>query len=67
MAKIKLMIFLLIFAHYTPPHEFIILYQSLILLEKNPDKYAIYTQGINTIMSPIYEQIQKWVIDNIVY
>ena len=48
-------------------HEFIILYQSLILLEKNPDKYAIYTQGINTIMSPIYEQIQKWVIDNIVY
>ena len=48
-------------------HEFIILYQSLILLEKNQDKYDIYTKGINTIMTPSYEKIQKWIVDNIVY
>lgn len=48
-------------------HEFIILYQSLLLLEKNPDKYETYIQGITVIMQPIYEKIQKWISDNIVY
>jgi hypothetical protein len=48
-------------------HEFIILYQSLILLEKNPDKYETYIQGITVMMQPIYEKIQKWISDNIVY
>jgi len=48
-------------------HEFIILYQTLMLLEKNPDKYDIYILGINTMLSPVYNNIQKWIIDHIVY
>jgi hypothetical protein len=48
-------------------HEFIILYQTLMLLEKNPDKYDTYILGINTMMSPVYNNIQKWIIDHIVY
>jgi hypothetical protein len=48
-------------------HEFIILYQSLILLEKNPERYETYILGINTMMAPASAQIQKWVSDNIVY
>ena len=41
-------------------HEYIILYQSLILLEKNTEHYDIYLQGINTMFSPSYNKIQKW-------
>ena len=48
-------------------HEFIILYQTLMLLEKNPDKYDTYILGINTMLSPVYNNIQKWIIDHIVY
>jgi hypothetical protein len=48
-------------------HEFIILYQSLILLEKNPDRYDVYMKGINTMLSPVHDQIQKWISDHIVY
>lgn len=48
-------------------HEFIILYQSLILLEKKPEKYEVYIRGINTMLTPVHEQIQKWVSDHIVY
>ena len=48
-------------------HELILLYQTLKLLEKNPEKYDIYIKGINMLLSPVYEQIQKWIIDNIVY
>jgi hypothetical protein len=48
-------------------HEFSILYQSLLLLEKNPERYEIYISGINTMLSPVHDQIQKWVSDHIVY
>ena len=48
-------------------HEFILLYQSLLLLGKNPDKYDIYILGINTMLTPVYDNIQKWIIDHIVY
>ena len=48
-------------------HEYIILYQSLILLEKNTERYDIYLQGINTMLSPSYNKIQKWISDNIVF
>ena len=48
-------------------HELIILYQSLILLEKKPEKYEVYIRGINTMLAPVHEQIQKWVSDHIVY
>ena len=48
-------------------HDFIILYQSLILLEKNPERYEVYIHGINTLLSPVHDQIQKWISDHIVY
>jgi len=48
-------------------HEYIILYQSLILLEKNTEHYNIYLQGLNTMFSPSYDKIQKWISDNIVF
>ena len=59
-------IFINIRSLYTPS-EFIILYQSLLLLEKKPDKYEVYIRGITTMLSPVHEQIQKWVSDHIVY
>jgi len=49
------------------PHEFILLYHTLRLIEKNPEKYETYIQGINTLLSPVHEKIQKWIVDNIVY
>ena len=48
-------------------HEFIILYQTLLLLEKNPEHYETYIQGINTLFTPTYDKIQKWICNNIVY
>jgi hypothetical protein len=48
-------------------HEYIIIYQTLMLLEKNPENYEAYVQGLNLIFSPKAEQIQKWINDNIVY
>ena len=48
-------------------HEYNILYQSLLVLEKNPERYECYIQGINTMLGPVYDQIQKWVSDHIVY
>jgi hypothetical protein len=59
-------IFLNIRSLYTP-HDFIILYQSLILLEKKPERYDVYIKGINTMLSPVHGQIQKWISDHIVY
>jgi hypothetical protein len=59
-------IFLNIRSLYTP-HDFIILYQSLLLLEKNPERYDVYIKGINTMLSPVHGQIQKWISDHIVY
>jgi hypothetical protein len=48
-------------------HELTILYQTLVMLEKNPDQYTIYILGLNTLLLPTYDKIQKWIIDNIVY
>lgn len=59
-------IFLQIRTLYTS-HEFIIMYQSLLLLEKNPERYETYIHGMNTLLSPVHQQIQKWVSDHIVY
>lgn len=59
-------IFLNIRTLYTP-NDFIILYQSLLLLEKNPERYDVYIKGVNTILSPVHGQIQKWISDHIVY
>lgn len=48
-------------------HEFSIIYNNLLLLEKRPDQYEAYIQGINASMMPINQLIKKWVNDNIVY
>jgi hypothetical protein len=47
--------------------EYIIIYQTLRLLEKYPDKYDTYIKGLTLILSPVHEKIQKWIVDNIVY
>jgi hypothetical protein len=48
-------------------HEYILIYQTLRLLDKYPEKYDTYIQGLNMLLSPVYEKIQKWIVDNIVY
>ena len=48
-------------------YEFSILYNNLLLLEKRPEHYETYIQGINASMTPINLQIKKWINDNIVY
>ena len=48
-------------------HELIVLYQTLLLLEQNNDKYETYILGLNTILTPVFEKIQKWIIDKIVF
>ena len=48
-------------------HEYILIYQTLRLLDKHPEKYDTYIQGLNMLLSPVYEKIQKWIVDNIVY
>jgi len=48
-------------------HELILLYQTLRLMEKKPEKYETYIKGINMLLTPVHEQIQKWIVDNIVY
>ena len=48
-------------------NEFSIIYNNLLLLEKRPENYEAYIQGINASMTPINLLIKKWVNDNIVY
>jgi len=48
-------------------HEFNIIYNILHLLEKRPEHYESYIQGINASMTPINILIKKWINDNIVY
>ena len=44
-----------------------IIYSTLLLLEKNPQNYNEYINGINSILNPINSQIKKWINDNIVF
>jgi hypothetical protein len=37
------------------------------LVEKTPEHYETYIQGINALFLPTYNKIQKWICDNIVY
>ena len=43
------------------------LYEHLNFIKKNTEHYDIYLQGINTMLSPSYNKIQKWISDNIVF
>lgn len=48
-------------------HEFSIIYNNLLLLEKRPEQFESYIQGINASMTPINTLVKKWINDNIVY
>ena len=48
-------------------HDLIIIFNTLQLIIKNPQNYNDYMEGLNKILSPINKQIQKWIVDNIVY
>ena len=48
-------------------HDYSIIYQTLMLVEKHPENYDKYIYGLNIILTPIYEKIQKWICSNIVY
>ena len=47
--------------------DYNVIYNTLILLEKNPQNYNEYINGLNNILSPINSQIKKWINDNIVF
>ena len=47
--------------------DYNIIYNTLVLLEKNPQNYNEYINGINSILNPINTQIKKWINDNIVF
>jgi hypothetical protein len=47
--------------------DLIIMFNTLQLLIQNPQNYIEYTEGLNKLMEPINKQIQKWIVDNIVY
>ena len=48
-------------------HDLIIIFHTLLLISKNPGNYIEYIEGLNKILEPINKQIQKWIVDNIVY
>ena len=48
-------------------YDLIIIYNTLQLIVKSPTNYLDYSDGLNKILEPINKQIQKWIVDNIVY
>ena len=48
-------------------HDLIIIFHTLLLISKIPSNYIEYIEGLNKILEPINKQIQKWIVDNIVY
>ena len=59
-------IFVKITSLYTP--VYIELLNNIFkLAQANPEQYNIYIDGINTLMTPINCQLNKWISDNIVF
>uniref|UniRef100_A0A6C0HN99 Uncharacterized protein n=1 Tax=viral metagenome TaxID=1070528 RepID=A0A6C0HN99_9ZZZZ len=59
-----------IFANITKLYsdsELFIIFNTIKLLLANPENFAPYCDGLNNILTPINTQIQKWIVDNIVY
>jgi hypothetical protein len=48
-------------------YDLIIIFNTLQLIVHNPTNYVDYSEGLNKILQPINKQIQKWIVDNIVY
>ena len=59
-------VFIKITSLYTE-YDYTIIFNILLLLEKNPNNYLEYIEGLNKILEPVNKQIQKWIVDNIVY
>ena len=49
------------------PYHYKIVYNTILAIIDNPENYEKYIAGLNTIMDPIYGQINKWICDNIVF
>jgi hypothetical protein len=48
-------------------HDLIIIFNTLLLAEKNPNHYLEYINGLNEILEPINLQIKKWIVENVLY
>ena len=48
-------------------NELNIIFNTLLLIQKNPNHYLDYIYGLNYILEPINKQIKNWITDNIVY
>jgi len=59
-------VFIKITGLYTE-YDYTIIFNTLLLIEKNPSNYLDYIEGLNKILEPINKQIKKWIVDNIVY
>ena len=48
-------------------YDLLIIFNTIQLIIHNPNNYIEYSEGLNKILEPINKQIQKWIVDNIVY
>ena len=51
---------------YTQP-EISILYNTLLIIQRDPTNYLNYINGINMMLIPMNEKIRKWINDKIVF
>lgn len=47
--------------------ELMIIFNTLLLIQRNPNNYLEYINGLNEILEPINKQIRQWIVENIVY
>jgi hypothetical protein len=47
--------------------EYLLLYNTLVLMERDPEQYETYINGLNALFQPRNSLIKKWINDNIVY
>ena len=48
-------------------YDLLIIFNTLLLIQINPNNYIEYMEGLNKILEPINNLIKKWIVDNIVY
>ena len=49
------------------PFHIELIHNTLKMISDDPEHYQVYLDGLNTILSPIHSQINKWISDNIVF
>lgn len=47
--------------------DYTIIYQTLLKIQKDPQYYLQYIEGLNKILEPVNIRIKKWIDDNIVF